>query len=169
MTVPSTTLDGRLAPVDGAGAFRVIRPGSRVLRRLGDLLGLPPAGADVAVTLRVATGESSDRWDRTFDGRHVVSWVRWDGMVLVERMGVIEVRFRVERPSAAAVALIPAGTRIAWGPIRLPLPRRLAPSIRCEVSAHHDGHHVAVTIATPGGTTVCAYDGTLVDAERVAP
>lgn len=166
MNAPTTTLGGQLAPVDGTGRFRVVRPGSTVLRWLGDLLGLPPAGDDVVVTLRVRAGDDEDRWDRTFDGRHVVSRVRCEGPVLVERMGGIEVRFRIERPGPATIALVPLSASLACGAARLPLPRWCTPAVRCRISSETDAHHVTVSIATPGGTTVCSYDGTLVDARE---
>jgi hypothetical protein len=159
---PVSTLDGRLAPTLGRGRFEVERPGSWLRRRAAGLLGLPRAGHDVAVQLRVRADDrrAVDRWERTFDGRRMVTSQRYEPAAIVERLGPVEVRLAIVGDGLASTAV-----DVALGPVRLRVPAALAPQVRCRVVPAGGGDRlVAVEVATAGGRTLCRYGGRLHDA-----
>lgn len=161
MTAPVSTLDGRLAPTFGRGQFLVERPGSWARRRMAGLLGLPRAGRDVVVQLRVSTDAAGlvDRWERTFDGRRMVTRQRYEPATIVESLGPVEVRLAIDDDGAG---LTSRAVDLVVGPLRLRVPPTLAPRVRCTVGAMADGARlVAVEVSTAGGRTLCRYGGPL--------
>lgn len=161
---PVSTLDGRLAPAVGRGRFEVERPGSWLRRRAAGLLGLPRAGHDVAVQLRVRADDHRpvDRWERTFDGRRMVTSQRYEPAAIVERLGPVEVRLVIV---GDGTGLASTAVDVALGPLRLRVPAAVAPRVRCRVVPAGGGDRlVAVEVATAGGRTLCRYGGRLHDA-----
>lgn len=161
MTAPVSTLDGRLAPELGRGRFVVERPGCWGRRRMAGLLGLPRAGRDVTVQLRVTTDAAGlvDRWERTFDGRRMVTRQRYEPATIVESLGPVEVRLAIDDDGAG---LTSRAVDLVLGPVRLRLPAPLAPRVRCTVGETTEGDRiVAVEVSTARGRTLCRYGGPL--------
>jgi hypothetical protein len=153
--------------VRAAGTFRVRHGGGRLGRWLTRLAGLPAAGEAVDVRLVVVPRGPCEEWRRTFAGRPLVTLQQaGPGSLLVERMGLLELRFRLE---AVAVALVyhPAGASLRLGPLRVPLPGRLAPrvSAREGPAERCDGIQVTVEIRVPLLGVLVAYEGTVVRTE----
>ena len=83
--------------VHAVGVFQVRCGSNRLARMVAFLARLPTAGEAVDVRLEVTELEEGEKWYRTFAGRQLVSLQshQIDGL-LVERIGVIEFRFRLE-------------------------------------------------------------------------
>lgn len=134
----------------------------RLARLAARLFGLPPAGADVPVTVRVERDEAGEVWRRDFGGRVFASAQcagrgRWAGL-LCERVGPVSVGMALE-PG-------PDGLRLGirrWRLLGLPLPRALAPGGPvCEWGA--DGRfHFDVAIDHPLTGRIVRYRGWLED------
>ncbi len=114
MPGPSLRARGR-AQVDGAETWP-----ARVVARL---LGLPPGGRDVPVSVRIEASAGRERWERDFGGRRFRSTLSAARDGLVERFGPLGFRLAVESDRTGIRGMKVVGWRL--GP--LPLPRRLAP------------------------------------------
>ncbi len=103
------------AQVDGANTLPA--------RLAARLLGLPPAGRDVPVTVRIAAADGTERWERSFAGRRFRSTLSATPRGLAERFGPLVFALAVTADATGIRAMAVAGWRL--GP--LPLPRWLAP------------------------------------------
>src|SRR5436190_19155067 len=83
--------------VHAVGVFRVRRGSNWLARTLARLARLPAAGEAVDIQLLVSAWRSGEKWQRTFAGRPFVTLQseRYDGL-LAERLGFVEMRFRLE-------------------------------------------------------------------------
>src|SRR5262245_16766355 len=83
--------------VRAVGVFRVRHGSNGMARAIARLARLPVAGEAVDIRLQVTAREEGEEWRRTFAGHPLVSMQsdRVDG-VLAERMGIVEMRFRLE-------------------------------------------------------------------------
>lgn len=147
-----------IAPLalDGAGLFRV-EIGPRWSDRLVARCSGHRRSGDVLVQMvveRLSDGEQ--RWVRTIDGRCCATTVRHEGSLFVEACGPIELTF-VHRPGSTTVLRL-VGWRLRIGRLAVPLPRRLAPPIRCSTRNTDGGLHVAVRI---GRRPSVSYEGIL--------
>lgn len=138
----------------GHGQFRVRHPAGWLTGRLAALLGLPPAGNQVPLSLRVRTDGDAERWVRRF-GTHSLCSVQWQqGGLLVERAGAI--RFGLE------VSLAGAGmrfrTRRVWF-LGVPLLRVLAPSVEADVVPDEQGWTIRVEVRLPLLGPLLQYEG----------
>jgi hypothetical protein len=91
----------------GRATFRVTRGKGRLRNIVATLGGLPPAGDDVPVRLRIVREGDGERWQRDFGGYRLESVQRaWKGL-LVESIGAVTLGFRlvVEPP---VLRLVPA-------------------------------------------------------------
>jgi hypothetical protein len=136
------------------GIFRVERPPGRLRNAIASILGMPRAGAEVPVRLRVAVEGDRERWIRDFDGHRVetVQWAR--GGTLMESIG--RVYFSTE--------LVLEGTRLeyrfrrAWF-VGIPIPRWLSPGVVSYVDAGEDGWFVVVHVLAPFLGELVRYEG----------
>jgi hypothetical protein len=142
------------------GRFRIDH-GSHVLARiLARLLRLPLAGAVVVTKLDVVSRADGERWLRTFDG-HRLETLQFagDGSELVERLGVLEFRFRLER-SEESLVYVQRTAAIVLGFLRVPLAEALAPRVQArEDPAGASAIDVHVRVTLPAVGTLIAYDG----------
>src|SRR5215475_9681357 len=119
--------------VRAVGVFQVRHGTSRLARILARLARLPAAGEAVDVRLQVTAREKSEEWRRTFAGRPLLSiqYYRPDGRldgVMVERMGIVEMRFRLEVAGGSLnYQTVSAGLR--FGSLYVPLPYWLRPCV----------------------------------------
>jgi hypothetical protein len=140
----------------GHGRFRITRGRGRLRHLVARLGGLPPAGEDVAVRLRVVAEGPRERWLREFGG-HQFESVQWpqDGL-LMETLGALRLGFRVtvEPP---ALRLKPVR---AWL-LGVPWPVALAPTGEGEEVGRPDGIAVVVRGYAPLLGLLVRYEGFL--------
>lgn len=151
-------LDG--ASFRGGGWFRVRRGTSGWARFLAWLLRMPLATRTADVRLTITPIGLGERWERSFDGRSLVTtqWAARDGG-LVERVGPLEMRFRLDVRDGA-LFYRHAGTTLRFGPLRVPLPRLVAPCVEAlEEPDGTDRTRVQVTVTAPFFGLLVSYDG----------
>jgi hypothetical protein len=136
------------------GTFRIERGPGWLRDGLASLVGLPRAGSDVPVRLRVVAEGDRERWIRDFDGHRVVTvqWARGD--LLMERSG----------PVCFACALVLDGSRLRYEFRRawftgVPIPRWLSPGVESYVDAGDAGWRVMVRVLAPVLGELVRYEG----------
>jgi hypothetical protein len=148
----------------GEGLFAV-RGGNFLARTLARLAGLPSGGEAVRVCLSVTHAEdgSAERWHRTFEGRVFDTLQReGTGRMLAERAGPFELLFKLGVEGGALV-YTQAGAALRVGPLRVPLPRPLAPRVEARESVADDGEAVLVRVSSraPFVGLMLSYEGRL--------
>jgi hypothetical protein len=145
------------------GSFRVVHGKGRLARLLAGLLGLPHAAEAVPIQLEITADDRGQRWFRTFGDKKLTTLqFEAPGHLLAERFSALELRFR----------LVAGGNSLRYeqeraflciGRQRLPLPRRVSPSVSAtETVATSPGRtHVAVTVSMPWIGLLIAYEGEL--------
>lgn len=146
------------------GDFEVSGASGLVARALKRLFGMPSNGQDVRVRLEVKPSEGGghfEYWHRTFGGRAFVT-EQWDGGcgMLAERAGPLELLFRVGELNGALVYRS-ARALLRLGPVRLPLPRLLAPRVDAHERGVPGGVSVYVCANAPLIGPLIAYKGVL--------
>ncbi len=136
------------------GVFQVERSPGRLQSAIASILGMPRAGTDVPVTLRVAVEGDRERWTRDFAG-HRVETVQWaSGGMLMESTG--PVHFSTE--------LVLEGSRLTYEFRRawfagIPIPRWLSPGVVSHVDAGESGWFVVVHVLAPFLGELISYEG----------
>ena len=132
---------------------------------LAALLRLPRANAAAETRLRVTTEGSTERWQRTFDGRHLdTRQYQTDEGELGERIGILEFRFRLER-SGGSLIFRQAKAAVMMGSLRVPLPERWLPVVEArEDAAGAQRISVHVRVVLPGIGPLMTYEG-IIDVE----
>ncbi len=148
--------------VRGAGRFDVRHGGRSAARLLARLMRLPAEGRAVPVVLTVEPeGAGGERWRRDFDGKPFVTHQRerTPGL-LADRAGAVEMYFRMEADGAALVYR-QAGVALRLGPLRVPLPRALAPHIEARewAEAGEERVRVRVSVSAPLVGPLITYEG----------
>jgi len=77
--------------------FVTVNPGTSVVAKtLGVLASLPPAMTDAPIEVRIEVIKKGETWTRLFANHHLmVSTLKSDRGLLVERLGPVVVRFRL--------------------------------------------------------------------------
>jgi hypothetical protein len=149
--------------VRAVGLFRVRRGNNILARALARLTRMPEAGEAVDVRLRVTAREGAEEWSRTFAGRPLMSAQsdRSSGL-LVECMGIVEMRFRLEAVDGA-LNYQTVSVALRLGSLRIPLPYWLSPCVTAWERATGDTNqiHVSVEVTVPLLGRLIAYDGVL--------
>lgn len=149
-------------PARWSGRFDVSHGPGLAARLLARLMRLPAAGEGLSVRLAVtAEGERGERWERTFGGRPFVTSQSEHGEgFLAERVGPVEVLYRLEA-EGGALLYRQARAALCAGPLRLRLPRRLAPSVEARewAEAGEAGVRVRVRVRAPLVGTLVTYEG----------
>jgi Domain of unknown function (DUF4166) len=142
------------------GRFRVRRGAGRLARLAAALLGMPPAGEGVALTLAVEPTPDGERWTRAFGERplRTLQWRR--GALLVEAFGLVQCLFRL-RADRGALVFEQVGALLGVGRFVLPLPRWLAPSVEGRAEPVDDDVRVDIRIRAPVVGLLVAYDGSV--------
>jgi hypothetical protein len=148
----------------GEGRFKV-RRGNFIARSLARLLRLPARGEGVRVRLSVTHTEDgkAERWHRTFEGRSFDTLQReGEGRMLAERAGPFELLFELSEESGALVYR-QARAALRVGPLRVPLPRVLAPRVEARERGADDGRSVEVYVSSsaPFVGLMLTYEGRL--------
>lgn len=117
---------------------------------------LPPAGADLPVTVRFHRDGAAERWRRDFAGRRYASRLFARHGLLVERMGPATNIFRLSVEDSALVLDL-----IGFRFLGVPLPRALRPICRA-IEREADGlFSFDIPIALPGFGPIIRYSGRL--------
>jgi hypothetical protein len=141
----------------GHARFRITRGRGRLRNLVAALGGLPPAGEDVPVRLRVVAEGPRERWLRDFGG-HKFESVQWpQGGLLMESLGALRLGFRL---TVAPPALRLEPVR-AWL-LGVPWPLALAPTGDGEEVGRPDGCAVLVRAHAPLLGQLVQYEGLLV-------
>jgi hypothetical protein len=150
------------------GAAIVERGEGLISRLLARLLGFPPAGRDVPVTVTFRVGEGREHWRRTF-GNSAFASVQEPGRgrfdrLLCERFG----------PLCFGLALVVEDDRLrlvlrGWSFAGLPLPAAWVPRIRAYESAEKGRFHFHVAIHHPLTGLIVGYWGWLEPRAGSAP
>jgi hypothetical protein len=143
----------------GHAQFRITRGRGWLRNVLADLGGLPPAGEDVPLRLRIVAEDDRERWIRHF-GQHRLESVQraWRGL-LVESIGGVTLGFHlvVEPP---ALRLVPAQVWLLGG---LPWPHFLAPHGNGVEVGRHDGCAILARAEAPLLGLLVQYEGLLIE------
>ena len=153
--------------VHAAGVFQVRHGSNRLARALARLARLPAAGEAVDVRLQVSAREEGEEWRRTFAGHPLVSLQSDPGVgLLVERMGIVEMRFRLA-VAGGALSYQTVSAVLRFGSLRVPLPHRLSPCVTAWERAVGDMNRiqVSVNVNLPLLGRLIAYDGILTQVE----
>jgi len=149
--------------VQGTGMFTVRHGQGCPARFLAWLLRLPTSGETLATRLVIVRHAWGETWSRTFAGKALVTVQYQRGAnLLAERLGCLEFGFRL-RVSEHALDFWHVGTACVLGPIRVPLPRWVAPHITArEWAGQEEGSlQVAVRVSLPLIGLLMAYEGCL--------
>jgi hypothetical protein len=151
-----------VSTVRASGRLRVVYGRSGAARVLARLLCVPRA-SDASDTRLVTTADGTgERWLRTFDARRMnTRQYQAGGGELAERIGVLELRFRLEAVGGSLLYR-QVGAALVFGPVRVRVPGGWAPT----VSAREDPAgvrriRVDVRLALPAVGPVLAYDGVI--------
>ena len=137
-----------------AGPFRVTHGSGRLARLLARLMGMPPETDRVDLTLDILPHPGGQSWRRRFGSFRFDSLQTRRGPLLVERVGPMEVRFRLVVDGDAL------DYRLQEVRFVLPLPRWLAPRISARV-AGGDAARVQVRVDLPIVGRVAMYEGSV--------
>jgi Domain of unknown function (DUF4166) len=147
-------------PGDGLvahGRCRIERGREIVPRLLGLVLGLPAAGEDVPVELRITVRGGVETWARRFGDRSLVSTQEGAGPGrVVERLGPLGLALEV-RASPAGLDLVARGATL----LGVPLPRVLAPRIEARERVEGDRFRFEVAVDLPPLGRLIRYAGWL--------
>lgn len=127
-------------------------------RVLAQILGFPPAG-EVAAHLAVERRGEEQVWSRRFGEHTMISRQRRRaGDLLAERFGSFECAFRL-RPTARGIDYDLVGAALAFGGLRVPLPRGLAPHVAATTWEEEGVMGIDVSISAPLLGRVLRYHG----------
>jgi hypothetical protein len=138
------------------GSVTVERGSGVVARMLGVLASLPAAMCDAPIEVRIEVTGTGEKWLRLFAGQHLmVSTLKRDGELLVERLGPAALKFRLAvRDGTLEWAL----EHIAAFGIALPLKWfRIAATIK----ARDGRYHFVVDSELIGVGRIVRYEGLL--------
>ncbi|MFF0948375.1 DUF4166 domain-containing protein [Rhizobium leguminosarum] len=144
-----------------SGRARIERGGGLLARIVAGVIGFPPAGEDVPVTVRFAADGDREIWTRDFGGTVFRSWQAEakgrDRNLLVEVFG----------PFRVLMALVPDGEKLrlvvrGWRFLRIPLPMFLAPGGDTYEEERDGRFHFHVEIGGRLTGLVVRYTGWLV-------
>jgi hypothetical protein len=153
--------------VHAAGVFQVRHGNNKLARMLARIARLPAAGEAVDIYLQVTAQEEGEEWRRAFAGRPLVSMQSEEGGgLLVERMGIVEMRFQLG-VAGGALNYQTVDAALRFGSLRVPLPRRLGPCVMaCEKAVGGMNQiHVSVDVTFSLIGRLIAYDGILTQVE----
>jgi hypothetical protein len=138
----------------GAGVFRVRRASNPVARSVARILGLPPEGDDVPVTLRVTVENGGELWERTFSAHRLRTRQWLEGGRLIERLGAVTLAFDL---TADERGMRFRSVRFRW--LGVPVPRRVAIEVAADVRGFEGYWEVAVVVRAPRVGVITSYEG----------
>jgi hypothetical protein len=154
-------------PVRAHGTFSIRHGPGRLARIVAIVLRLPDEANAVSTELTIIPEDDGERWERSFKGRRLTTrqYATRDGL-LAERFGLLELRFALEVDDGALVYL-QGRASIRLGPVRLNLPRWLAPRVSGREEAAGQQSRVQIEVDLPFAGRLILYEGLLcVEDER---
>lgn len=137
-----------------SGTLRVERGRGWLRNALASLLGLPRAGNEVPVQLRIQVEGDRERWVRSFRGQPVVSLQWAHNGLLMERAGLFSFSCRL----AVTGPRLVFDFQRAWF-AGVPLPRPFAPFVESYLDAEETGWWLLVRIFAPVLGEIVSYEG----------
>lgn len=159
-TVRRHHLDGD--SVIAEGVFQIRHGRSWLARGLVRILRLPGIGDTVPTRLIITSDRDRERWDRTFGVQRMITTQWATGNLLTESFGLTELHFRLEAENGTLTYhQVRAAVRL--GPVTLPLPAWLAPSVSANEGPGEQPHQTAVcvSVSLPLVGLLITYSGTL--------
>ncbi|HZM76548.1 MAG TPA: DUF4166 domain-containing protein [Candidatus Limnocylindrales bacterium] len=147
------------ASVRGIGSFEVQRGPARVARLLCALMRAPVSGSAVPVRVDVLRRPDGEVWTRVIGGRTYVSRQARRSRRVQERIGPLELDFRIA-VEADGLEYEQVRATFRLGRLRLPIPRGIVPTVRARVQTR--GEHsffVRVDASGPGALPLFSYYG----------
>jgi hypothetical protein len=124
------------------------------------LAGFPKSSPGVAIELTVAECGKGRTWRRQMGATTLITVQTERRGLLAERYGLIETCFDLAQ-EANMLVYRQVAAAIVLGPIRIPLPRWLAPRVAARTQAVGDSVHFRVEVAAPVAGTVLIYEGSV--------
>jgi hypothetical protein len=132
--------------VHAVGMFQVRHGPNKLAQTLARLARLPAPGEAVDVRLQVTAQGESEEWLRTFAGHPLMSMQSGRGAgLLVESMGIVEMRFRLE-VAGGALNYQTVSAALRLGSLRVPLPRWLSPHVTAWERAVGDVNQIDISV-----------------------
>lgn len=148
------------APGRACGELEVLRGTHVVARWIGAVLGLPRAGRNVPVSVAVSREGTRLVWRRWFGETDLVTDQYAHHGLLIERFGAIELRFQLQLGSMG-IEFLQRRVALTWGPVRLPLPSRVAPVAHGLVTQVQGGVAIRVSVRMPLIGELLRYQGVM--------
>jgi hypothetical protein len=120
-----------------------------------------PSGAEAVATELVITPLArGERWVRRFgDKTLITTQTGRSGGVLIERITIVELSFRLDA-SDGALVYRQIGAALRLGPLSVPLPEWLSPRVEAREEAEDlKTTHVSVVVTAPFVGQLISYDG----------
>ena len=157
---PLRALHDRRRDTRAVGRSRVVLGRSRVARALAQLLRLPPAGDDIALTVDFVPQRGGETWRRDFAGARLTSHLSSGRGTLAGL--ILERRF----PITVAMRLVADAAGLSYVPRRywllgLPWPAALAPRTTARESVENGLFTFDIAIALPLVGPLIRYRGSL--------
>lgn len=149
------------AQVTWAGRADVERGKSITTRLLATVLGLPPAGRDLPLSVTFTPLGEAESWTRTFGSKPFTSTQSAARSQLHERVGPVVLRMTLQ-PDATGLSLALVGARL----FGVPVPRPLLPLVRTRESECGGRYRFEVEAVMPVLGLLVRYDGWLERAAR---
>ena len=155
-------------PGCACGPFSIRRGTGPLPALIGWLCRFPAAGEQVPTRLVVRQEGALQYWERSFGGHSLTTVQRArEGGLIGEQLGPVECVFQL-RPVEGGIAYEQVGAWLRVGPLRLPMPRVLAPRIEAMATEAPEGMRVHVTMGFALAGWLLTYEG-LVRPEEAAP
>lgn len=155
--------------VRARGVLRVTHGPGHAARLLARVMRLPEAGEAVDTRLVVTPIDGGERWMRTF-GTRAMNTRQYPagGGDVAERIGLLEIRFRIER-SDGGTCYRQLAAALVLGPARVPLPRWCAPRVAAREDPAGDRRiRITVSVELPVLGPILTYAGPI-DLEEPRP
>lgn len=138
------------------GHCQIEGPASFLGRMLAFVARTPVKPVDTDFTFELVADEHHERWTRNFPGRRMLSTMRVDNGMLVEKLGPSTFHFRLHARDGALTMEL-ASFRI----LGVPCPRLLRPRIHARETGHDGLFHFDVAASLPLLGRITAYIGHL--------
>jgi hypothetical protein len=153
-------LHASAATVCAAGTFRICHGSNRLARFVAWLTGLPAACDAADMRLVVTPTGAGEQWNRSFNGRPLVTTQFSRTGILVEQVGMTELCFQLDVVDGSLhYQSDRAALRMGW--LLVPLPSWLAPRVTASEKAGPAGVAVTVEVQLPVLGRLITYQGTL--------
>lgn len=139
-----------------SGQCSVTGPQTWLGKLMGWIFSLPRTTEDANLSFEMDADMHQETWRRHFSNRLMISRMRVIAGTLVERLGPVDLHFRLKADNGKLIMLL-AGISVAG----IPCPRFLIPSVVAEETASPGKLHFNVAAHLPVVGLLVAYQGFL--------